>query len=352
MIALRTHSSQLPPWAGWLAVGLAGLLMALLLVVALGRPPPVASGPEGAAAAGDLVSYQRIVERLRAGADYYVAAHEVLVADGFGVTSVFNWRLPGWASLMAALPDGWLQGGLAALAVGGLLLVYRMLRDDGPLVAGLASLAVGLSLAGIAVPESAAFSEVAAGTLILVSVAAYGNGWRWAGLAAGLAALFLRELAAPYVVVALAMAVGRRQWREAAGWGIGLAAFAVYFGWHWWRVIGTIVAGDPGYVEGWIQFGGLDFVLATAGFNGLLSLAPEWVTALLMPMALLGLWAWPKGGRALWTVLAFVALFLVVGKPFNAYWGALYTPVLMLGLGWAPAAIVAGIAGARETRGR
>lgn len=351
MTAPRTRLSEMPRWAGWLALGLTGLAMAVLLVVALGRPPVAAAGPE-VAAAGDLVSYQRIVERMRGGEGYYTAAHQVLVADGYGVASVFNWRLPGWAMILASLPEGWPQGGLAALAVVGLLLVFRMLRADGPAVAGIGTLAVALSLAGIAAPESVVFSEVAAGTLILVSVAAYRSGLRWAGLLAGLAALLLRELAAPYVVVALVLALRERRWREVAGWIAGIALFAACFGWHWWMVSQQLGPDDPGYAEGWVQFGGLGFVLATAGFNGLLSLAPEWLAALLLPLALLGLWAWPKGGRALWTVVAFLAPFLVVGKSFNAYWGALYTPVLMLGLGWAWPALVAGLMGSKETRGR
>lgn len=351
MTAIRTRLSDLPRWAGWLALGLAGLFAAVLLAVALGRAPVVAAGPD-LAAAGDLVSYQRIVARMRSGEGYYSAAHAVLVADGYGVASVFNWRLPGWATLLASLPGGWPQGGLAALALGGVLLVFRMLRGDGPAVAGIGTLAVGLSLAGIAAPESVVFSEVAAGTLILVSVAAYANGFRWAGLFAGLAALFLRELAAPYVVVALLLALRERRWSEVAGWIVGLLLFAVYFGWHWWMVSQHLRPDDPGDAEGWVQFGGPAFVLATAGFNGLFSLAPEWVTALLLPLALLGLWAWPKGGRALGTVMAFMALFLVVGKPFNAYWGALYTPALMLGLGWAWPTVAAAMMGPKESTGR
>ncbi len=349
MAPTSTRLSELPRRAGWLALALTGALMAGLLAVALGRPPVVAALPE-AVSSGDLVSYQRIIERMRGGEGYYEAAHAVLVADGYGVTSVFNWRLPGWATIQASLPDGWVQGGLASLAVGGLLLVFRMHRADGPAVAGVGTVAVGLSLGGIAVPEGVLFSEVVAGTLILVSVAAYGNGLRWAGLVAGLAALFLRELAAPLAVVALLLALRERRWGEVAGWLAGLALFAAFFGWHWWMVSQQLGPDDPGYSEGWVQFGGLAFVLATAGFNGLLSLAPEWLAALLLPLALLGLWAWPKGGRALWTVLAFVALFLVVGKPFNAYWGALYTPVLMLGLGRVWPALVAVLTGAKETR--
>ena len=284
---------------------------------------------------GDLVSYQRIVERMRGGEGYYAAAHEVLVADGYGTRSVFNWRTPAWPMLLAALPAGLGQGLLGALALLGLLMVYRLVRQEGGLLpAVLALLAVGGSLAGIAVPSSVVFSEVAAGTLLLLSVAAYGNGWRWAGLIAALAALFLRELAAPFVVVAMVLAVRERRWSEVAAWAAGLMAYALYFGWHWWMVGQQLGPMDRAYAEGWLQFGGLKFVLSTVGFNGLWSLAPEWLPAVLLPLALLGLWAWRGGVLALAGVVVYVVLFAAVGKPFNYYWGALYTPLLMLGAAW------------------
>ncbi len=338
---MRTRLAKLPRPLALIVLGLTVSAIILLLLFVMGRTPTVpADAVTTVAPEGDLISYQRIIERLRGGADYYTAAHEVLVADGYGTRSVFNWRTPAWPMLLAALPAGWGQGVLAALALGGLLLVYRMLREaGGVLVAGLSVLAVGLSLGGIVAPSSVVFSEVAAGTLILLSVAAYGNGWRNAGLLAGLSALFLRELVAPYVVIALLLALRDKRWSEVRLWGLGLCAYAVYFGWHWWMVSQQLGPMDRAYGDGWLQFGGLGFVLATAGFNGLWSLGPPWLPAVLLPLGLLGLWAWPKGTLALATVVVFVVLFAAVGKPFNYYWGALYTPVLMLGLGWAAAAV-------------
>jgi hypothetical protein len=327
--------ATLPRVIGVVALG-AAIVLAIGMLFAAAMPPsaPVPAGPSGS---GDLVSYQRILDRMQAGQGYYEAAHEVLVADGFGTRSVFNWRTPAWPTVLAALPSlPWAQGLLGALALLGVLGVYRMMRSEGgPVVALVTAGGVGLSLFGIAVPESVVFSEVAAGTLILVSVAAYGNGWRMAGLVAGLAALFLRELAAPYVVVSVVMALKDRRWRELALWGAGLVGYAGYFGWHWTMVVAQLGPMDRAYAEGWVQFGGLGFLLKAAGFNGMLSLAPSWLAALLLPLGLFGLTAWPKGGRAALTVAAYVLLFAVVGKPFNGYWGALFTPVMMLGVAWA-----------------
>lgn len=339
---MRTRLAELPRPLAYVALGLTVAAIALLLVVAMGRAPllPADAATAATAPEGDLVSYQRIIERMRGGADYYTAAHEVLVADGYGTRSVFNWRTPAWPVLLAALPEGWGQGVLAVLALAGMLMVYRMLREDGGAgVAMLSMLAVGISLGGIVAPASVVFSEVAAGALILISIAAFGNGWRMIGVPAALLALFLRELAAPYVVVALVLALRDRRWGEARLWALGLFAYAAYFGWHWWMVSQQLGPMDRAYGDGWLQFGGLGFILATAGFNGLWSLGPVWLPAVLLPLGLFGLWAWPRGTPALATVVAFLVLFAAVGKPFNSYWGALYTPVLMVGLGWAAAAV-------------
>jgi hypothetical protein len=83
-----------------------------------------------------------------------------------------------------------------------------------------------------------------------------------------------------------------------------------------------------------LQFGGLGFDLGTATFNGLFLLLPVWVTALYLPLALLGLVGGKSSGRMGATVLSFLVLFACVGKPDNLYWGSLYTPLLALGLPW------------------
>jgi hypothetical protein len=198
-----------------------------------------------------------------------------------------------------------------------------------------------VSLLSCTAPSAAFFTEIVAGILILASVSAYGLKQPVAGFLLALLALFIRELAAPYVVVCLALAWRERRFVELAAWAVALAAFAAFFAWHAAMVQAMLGAGDLSYPDGWLQFGGVGFVLATAKFNGALLAAPLWVTAILLPLCLLGLVAWRGAGspRVGMTVALYLAAFAIVGKPFNTYWGALYTPLMMIGLAFVPAAI-------------
>jgi hypothetical protein len=68
---------------------------------------------------------------------------------------------------------------------------------------------------------------------------------------------------------------------------------------------------------------------------------PVWVSAICLPLSLLGLASWRNetGLRVFLTASAYIAAFAVVGQPFNDYWGLMYVPLLPLGLVRAPAAI-------------
>lgn len=340
VIAVFAATALLVLWLSWLA--LFGAAVA----------PPSVGAPEAAGAVGDLATYRRIVEAMRGGAGYYEAAHAALLEGGYGTLSVFNWRTPLNAWLLAALPS--LQWGLAlgvGLAVVATLLAYRLVRDSaGPLFAGLCLLSLLVALANLGSADAILFSDITAGTLILLSVVAYGSRLHWLGLTAGALALFLRELAGVYVVVCLILAIRQRRWVEVRCWLVVLAVYAGYFLWHAQMVAAQLGPSDRAYPDSWLALGGGMFLLATGAFNGLVKLLPLWVTALVLPLGLLGLTARPAGLRAAATAFTYAALFLVAGKSYNSYWGALYTPLLMLGLPWALPAIRDGLAVLRRSR--
>ena len=324
-----------PLWARLVLVVMV-VATAALLVLAMPMEGMDTSGP---GKQGDLETYSRVVERLRGGEDYYPALHAELLAADYGTRSVFNWRPPFFLSMIALLPsEEWARGVLVALAAIGLGLGAWVARRGGTLVT--TGVTVALLVAGLLsamVPRAELACEVWAGVLILISASAYGLNFRWLGLAAALLALLTREIAAPYVVVCVVLALGQRRWAEIGAWAIGLIGFAIYYGWHTLTVLSLIGPADRAYPEGWLQFGGLGFDLGTATFNGLFLLLPVWVTALYLPLALLGLCGWSAKGavQLAAAVLGFLVLFACFGKPDNLYWGSMYTPLLALGLPWA-----------------
>ena len=324
-----------------LVVAAAALLAALALVLVANRY----SMPAGAASAGqsDLTMYALIADRMRQGQSYYAAAHEALLQGAYGTRSVFNWRLPTLATLESLLPSevwaAWLLR-LAALGAG-LLALLMVYRSAGRTAAALLIPALTLNLISSALPGAAIFADTVAGVLILISASAYGLKRPALGFAAALLALTVRELAAPYVVICILFAWRERRPAELWAWLAGLAAFGAYFAWHYSMVEAQLGPGDVAYPEGWLQFGGPGFMLTTARFNGMLLAAPLWVTAILLPFCLLGRAGWRGscGARIGLTVAAYVALFTLAGKPFDYYWGALYTPLMMVGLPFLPAAV-------------
>jgi hypothetical protein len=304
------------------------------------HPAPTSSAipPNG----GDLRVYRAIVERVHGGESYYDAAGIELRAQGYPTGSLFNWRPPLYAWLLGVLPaPEWGQALLCLAALLTLLLAFALAqRQAGP---GPAAATVVLLLGAFlwCIDGDAFLSqELWAGVFITLSVCAYGLGWWPAGLAAGLFALFYRELSAPYCLVALFLAWRHGRRREAVLWVVGFMLYAAFLAFHASQVRCRIIAADrlPG---SWLQFGGPEFLLATCRMNAFLFRLPAWLGALYLPLALFGLTGWrgETGTRLGLTVAAYVAAFAAVGQPFNDYWGLLDAPLLALGLAGFPAAL-------------
>jgi hypothetical protein len=317
-----------------LAAGLVGV--ALISGGATQDAPPDSSSP------GDVATYVAIVRDMRHGTPYYDAAREHLLANGYGLGSVFNWRTPLHPWLLAVAGETAARAALALLAVVTIVLVTLVVaRTRGVRVAAFVGVVVALSALSAFVPSGPYLAEVPAGLLIMLSVSLTGLGTPVLAALAGTLALFLRELVLPYAVLGLAVALWQRQRRAAAAWAVGILAWCGYFALHARTVAEHQRPGDPAYQEGWFQFGGPGFVLRTAHFDGAFLALPLVTTALLLALALVGHTAAssPAEVLAALTVGAYLCAFLVVGKDVNTYWGALYTPLLAFGLAAAPAAL-------------
>ena len=328
----RTPLAALSPWRA--RVVLAGVVALIGWGLAAGAPVP-ARGATAVAGDDDIAMYARIVARVHAGEGYYAATHDELSRGGYPLRPMFNWRPPLYAWLFGALPSPRAgQALLVALALFAALGGYAAARPWGVAPAA----AVALLHAGLFSAAGAAYlsTELWAGVLLALSLAAYARGWRGLGLAAALLALFFRELALVYV---LACVVSARDRRERLAWAIGLGAWAAWFALHAARVA-PYLAGVAAPPRSWIAFGGLRFLLVTCRANALAFAAPSWLVAALLPLALAGAAALDgELARARLAALGYVLVFCVVGRPFDFYWGLVWLPLAHFGLARAPGAL-------------
>lgn len=311
-----------------------GAVLALIIVglwtSAEGRRPTPTTGP------ADVVFYRKVIEDVRAGAPYYRAAAQEQRRYHFPMRPFVVVRPPLLAVAMAALPnDLSRQLALAGLALATLAAWgWRLVRLGAGRVE--LTLALLLLLSGVVLafaPIAFGFHEVWAGLFIALSLALRRpNAWMLS-LLLGLLAAMTRELAAAYLLAMAALAWRDGYRREALGWIAGLAVVAAGMTAHAAAVDAQLLRGDLAS-QGWLKIGGWSFALATIHWNALLVAAPLWATAIVAPLALLGLAAWrdPLGERVALTVFGYIAAFIFVGRPENSYWGLLIAPLWPLGL--------------------
>ncbi|HVU53236.1 MAG TPA: hypothetical protein VHL80_21275 [Polyangia bacterium] len=325
------------------AVAALGLGLALWLVHGALAPGPAPATPAaGPPRQPDVAQYRAVVARVHAGEGYYDAAATELRRLSFAMRPVFHWRLPTYAWVLGALPSPLL--GNALLALVGAFVVRSTWRRERASRAGarpaVAAALTTVAMSGALVGAYVFMQELWAGFFIALSVCLFAEERRWAGVAATFAALAFRELAIVAVAVGLALAVRERRWREVAAWLAGLAAWAGFFAWHAAEVARHVHPDDLRR-DGWLAWGGAAFVVDTAGWSPLLVALPRAAVAVVLPFALLGLAGSraPGVSRAALVSGAYLATFVAVGQPFNDYWGALYAPLLPLGLLAAPASV-------------
>lgn len=292
---------------------------------------------------GDVALYRAEVDRMRAGETYYEAAADELPARGYPTHSVFNWRTPLPVWLVAKSPSE--KFGNALLGSAALVLIALSLGWLADEVGPKQALLGGLLLTGALMPcvlgDLMLMSELWSGVLIALSAACFGLKRPAAGVLAGVAALFFRELAAPYILVCLAIAVQQRSRRELVQWSLGLLAYAAFYALH----IAQILPQRPGESAtspGWIQFGGAGFLISAAQMNAYLLLLPQWITAVYLACALLGCATWTSlaGQRVALTIAVYAVAFSIAGNDFNQYWGSMIAPLLCLAACRAPGVLV------------
>ena len=339
------RSSLIAAWPPWLAWTVVVLALVLTVTTAIGpprNPPPPATGP--GVHYTDRELYREITQKVAAGQDYYAAATATQRAHGYPIWPPWAVREPTEAWVLVLLRNDLVRWG-ALLLLGAAAVV--MMRDaaeqaPGPPWRRIAlTLLFGVGLAIVGVPTAPYLHENWAAVFIALSLASWrpGHGWTLS-VAFGLIACLFREIALPYMLVMAGFAAAQRRWKELLGWTLGLAVLAAALFVHFALAARQHLPSD-GFSPGWMRFGGWPFAVLAARRNILLAVLPSPLASLALLAGLLGL----VSVRSAWldriagTAIAFLLLFMAVGRPDNYYWGMLIAPLLAMGLPFAPAAL-------------
>jgi hypothetical protein len=329
-----------PRFQYWREVRLAFWSLIALGLVAITLSPWASGFADDATRTGtDLQLYAAEVEQLRAGGNYYDIAARELPARGFPTRSVFNWRTPLPFTLIAAVPEFVSRGLLLLVALGTVWLILPMWYQHSR---GLGVASGCFFMWGAAQPiflkQALLLPEVWSGLFLGLSLAAYARERRALGITAGLAALLLRELAAPYAVLCTLWAIRQRRWHEALCWMIGGCLYLMFYTWHIEQVLWRITPNAIAHTQSWLAFGGAAFVISLVQMNVWLLVLPQWVSALVLTMTA-KIWSRPQTDwerRLALTGAMYLLLFGLIGLPFNQYWGSLLAPLIAITLGFIP----------------
>lgn len=286
----------------------------------------------------DMEVQATVLARVQAGESYYRVVLDELQRRGYPTGSPFNFRLPTlvWFLALFPSPDGSASTVLVLLGVAtAALWSRRWLKDGRPrglwFAVPLTLTMLPLWLHGGAIH----LNDLWAGQLIALSLAAWAAGFLPLSVVAGTAAVLIRELALPYLLVMGTMAFLSGHRREAWAWVAATAGVLILVAWH--ALYASQLAPSGARQDGWVALGGWCFALRTARMNPLLMLLPNWLHAALVSFLIAGAWKWRSapGQRVAVMLTLYLAVFLVVGRPDNFYWGLLIAPILPLGaLGW------------------
>ncbi|MFY7761488.1 hypothetical protein [Aquidulcibacter sp.] len=282
----------------------------------------------------DIRLYKAIVERMRAGENYYAVAVEEQRARGFPTQPFVTVRLPTLAFVLASLGTMWGHVLEIAIALAALYVWYQKLAAYKIIQwrrwALIALLAAGLS--PVVNPKIIYMHEIWAGALIALSIGLYRpKAWLPSFLIAA-CALALRELVLPFVLLMAAFALLQRRWIETGAWSGLILAFFGYMFLHAQGVASVVQPNEPS-APSWMLANG-----PAAALHFLWQSLPlsELPAILAFPMIIIGLFGWvcwrtETGLFCLLLLLGYMLAFAITGRPNNFYWGYLVSPLLMMG---------------------
>ncbi len=317
----------------------ARLILAVLAIVTIwgllpaSVPPTRRPVPPGS---GDTARFVKVIDRLRAGEDYYTALGTELRSDNYPAKSVFNWRTPAHLYAIAALGLPAASLLLKLLALGAVLGTALVLSRTSVVAAVLGTFAQLGAVATAFQSRAAAIPDLWAGVFIALALCAYFDRVWAAGALLAVAALFVRELSAPVCIVCGLLALRSRRRTETIVWALAALAYAAYFGWHASEVWSHTRSEDLAHTESWLRWNGLTFLLSTVAVNGWFQFVPRWTIVFFVTAALAGAAAREMVPQCRGSLLTYAALFTVAGLPFNYYWGFITAPIWAFAIAFTP----------------
>ncbi len=322
------------------------LLVALLLGMSLwcltATPPPIRVARKGGYT--DVHLYHDIAAAVAKGEPYHQAAAELQRAHHYPLKPFFTMRLPTLNWLAVHL--GW--RGVQKLAFGVLfaaILAWLAAMENTLHWAERIGIAIALAAGGGAIVDPAilALHEYLAGIFLALALAGV-FGWPrrwWLILLPAAAALAIRELALPFVLLAAAFAIHDKRWREVAGWAAVLWVFIGIMALHAQAVAPQIRPGDI-VSAGWHAGQGFSAFLKAVIFTSVLQGLPLGLALLGAMLPLLGWLALP-GRSGLFAILLFAGYAVMISLFSRAdtfYWGAIVMPAYFIGLPLLPRAFL------------
>ena len=332
-------------------------LLALIALLAAAALVPISAGPQKVATAGfgenlagkgterarddDLALYDIAIERIGQGENYYdfiVAEHrkaDYPVRPGIAV------RLPTLAYLDAWLGPNGQVGAALALILGVLAAWWRRLGDE-PGGEPVRKVALALLFLGASLGLNRHYfvlHELWAGMLLALAFGLHRPGKWAAAWAAAALALAIREHALPFVLLLGAMALWRRDWKEAGAWALLTLLFGIGLAWHLSLVEAQLLPTDRPSPS-WFALRGLSGWLSNVTLSSNLRFLPHWLAGPALVLMVFGWCGWrsPAGSFGALLYLGYAAAFMIAGRPDNFYWGAVIAPAMFMGLAFVPMA--------------
>ena len=353
-------------WDRWPARILLLVVAALLVLAAIaplsatldGKPSEVPSligdgAPNGQTESErdeDLAFYDRVIERIGHGENYYDFIVEEQRARDYPVRPGLAVRLPTLAWIHASLGEPAMIALAVALLFACIWAWWKRLGEE-PGGGRFRLLGTALMAMGGSLGLNRSFfvlHELWAGMLIALAFGLHRPG-RWgAALFVAALALALRELVLPFVLLMAAMAAWRKDWREATAWIMLVAVFAAIMVWHLSLIAVQEVPSDPVGPD-WLVLRGLSGWLGNIVLSSNLRLLPHELASPVVILMALGWAGWKSsaGTTGTFLYLGYGLAFMLAGRANNFYWGAVVAPAMFIGLAFLPMALPSLVRAAR-----